>query len=510
MNFFEKRIQERGGSTLSVGGKIRAGTKAMSRKASENTVAAKIYQQVLEGRMSFKDAEKEISQKTGIRNPFFPRNTREFHVHPWDMGIGGAATSRKILDLYGEDDGSGQRKLYRFPIVFPEVGPDVSAIIEGGLRVQGGGQNTPRYWSAFNEAGQQECRFLPPVQQSEMAQRRAGRPIRRPERKPLVRGLCNPEACAEFASGACRFVGKFRFYIPGIAGAGLFELSTGSTQAATDIYQRLTQALRATGGRAPNFTKDGRPVLWLTKERKTRAYFDEDGNEKTSEQWIPALDMEIEMPKVIMLQSMSLGYQPPGEPSEAVLAPTRELDVPQLWQQQAPAPQDVFVVEPQEVAQPVRSEVVKTPVQDVMTPAPAPAPAPKPQTDAAPAPAAEPVLADPSAEMLSHAASEGYEAELQSWIQARFEGQFVAAYPSWKSMTRRFGARIKEHLKVTQLLHDQNINGDLAARYLRLKFGPMGSGARLAEMLSHLQEMCSDGASVATSVMEEELGAVAQ
>lgn|GEM_PF-3784085 len=511
MNYFENRIAQRGETSgFSVGGKIRSGTKAISKKAAANPIAARLYKQALEGKISFREAEKKIAQETDIRNPFFPRNTPEFHAHAWDMGTGGQATRQKIMDLYGEmREGDTSPKLYRFPIVFPEVGTDVNAIIRGGLSVQGGGPNTVRYWSSFNDAGVQVCNHLPEVVASDLAQRRAGKPLRRPERTPVERGLCVPQECNEFAMGMCRFSGKLRFYIPGVTGAGLFELHSGSAQAATDMYMRITQALRAMGGKIINFTHDGRPVFWMTKKLVSRGYFDEEGKPKVGEQWVPDLDMEIEMPKVIMIAQARA--QAKAEPMYPLADDKpQSLCTPSAWSQpDAPVVSAVSNATVHEgAAEPHDDAVVDIVAKSDESPR-QPAQAEEP-------PAAEKGQGGREAsnsegdiqQMFDHAQRLNYLDDLKAWIDSKCQGDISAAQEKWRSYVMRLGPRVKEYLAMVEYLRSQGINAELAADYLKIKFGPIGSGARLEEMLQHLYELCNDGASVATSVMEEEIDRV--
>lgn len=500
-NFFEERIAKREGAGFSVGGKIRVGTKAISKRAAENQTAMKFYQLVQSGRLSFRDAEKEIAARTDIKNPFYPRNTREFHAHPWDMGTGCAATTQKLLALYGEMlEGDTEPRLYRFPIVFPEVGRDVSAIVQGGMAVQGGGPNTVRHWSAYDESGLRVCKHLPEVQRSEMAQRRNGKAIRHPERQAVVRGPCVPETCMEYGAGMCRFNGTVRFYIPGITGAGVFELHTGSTNAATEIYLRVTSALRAMGNRLVNYTPDGRPVFWLTKKKATRKYFDEEGNPKIGEQWVPEIDIEVEMPKVIMIaQARADNTSGQNDAPRAPLAWAQADDDGQV--NAAVADMEAQTSEPlQGDPQPKSQAAPQTQAsrEDVTDVHPkAPVAQPKPE----PAEASQTSVS----QMREHAKSYGYEEQLTRWVQARQGGNDDKAVENWIKLSERFGPRVKDYLDLTLYAGEMGLEADLMMAYLKKKFGSIGTGAHLVQMLAAVKDLCSDGASVAITVMEGEI-----
>lgn len=507
-NFFEQRMAQRGGDTpFSVSGKIRAGTKAISKKASANPGAAKLFQDCLEGKLSFQAAEKQIAEQFQVRNPFYPRNTQEYHAHAWDMGAGGKAVSDKLLKLYGESVNGGPTKLYRFPIVFPEVGSDLSAVIQGGMAVQGGGANTVRYWSAFDDTGIQMCKHLPEVAKSPMSQRRTGKPIRHPERKPVTRGPCVPEECNEFAMGMCRFSGKVRFYIPGIPGAGMFELSTGSTVAATDIYLRLMQAFRALNGKMRNYTPDGRPIFWLTKKKAMRNYFDEEGNQKRGEQWVPELEMEIEMPRVIMLQEMRHTQEGDQEQQQKPQLPSAWTEPADMGQAENSRSFDDGVVDTVITARQGKVEPTGGAAAEA-TPSPqtqrrAEQPVAQAASKTTCEPAAPPPAGDSIQQMKSHAERLGYQEELEKWVELKYGGDHAAAHQFWLSLSERYNARLKDYLQLSLLILEQGLNGDTVMKYLKIKFGPIGAGAKLAEMLADVRDLCNDGASVAMSVMEE-------
>lgn len=498
MNFFADRLAVRGqNQSFSAGRKIRVGTKAVSKRAQEagrsNPQVAAILKKVAEGRVSFREAEKDLG-KLGIHNPFYPRNTREFHAHPWDMGVGSAAITNQLLTLYGEMmEGDRTAKLYKFPVVFPEVGGDVASLIQGGLSVQGGGAETVRYWSDYDASGARVCKHLPVVQTHEQAQRRQGKPIRMPERQPVTRGLCDPGTCLEFQSGMCKFNGTVNFYIPGIPGAGVFQLHTGSTQAATEIYLRLTEAIRATNGRLQNYTPDGRPMFWITKVQATRPYFDEDGKQKLSEQWVPVLEMQIEMPKVLWLkESGQMAELAPPTQSHSLThsttaAATSSSPAPGAWMQ-----------------------------DDTQEPSTFEPPAPSSAGPAVPPPAvsASPQASQPNLNgenavdaMIEHAITNGYEDDLHKWVEFRYEGDLDAAANVWIQFFQRFGAKTRDYIAFLIFLSERGMAAEMVLKYLKVKFGPLGSGARLLEMRKHVEELCADGATVATQVMEESLEA---
>src|SRR6218665_174340 len=191
----------------------------------------------------------------------------------------------------------GEPRLYGFRVVFADIHRGgIDAALGSGLAVRGGGAQTIHYQSRYGDDGVRRCVYLPPVVPSKDAIRKQFS-----RREFVVRGVCDTDLCPQFASGECRFAGTLRFYIPGMPGAGLYCLETGSTQAASEIYLRLSSLLDECGY-LPNFIPDGRPVFWLTKALKNRVYYDEEGNQKKGEQWVPVLETEIDLTKVKMLR----------------------------------------------------------------------------------------------------------------------------------------------------------------------------------------------------------------
>lgn len=509
-NFFDERLQQRGQlQTFSVGRKIRVGTKSVSKRAREaaqnNPAIAAILKKVDAGQVSFKDAEKQLDA-LGCANPFYPRNTPEFHAHPWDMGVGSAAITEQLLSLYGEmREGDAKPKLYRFPVVFPEVGGKIDALIKGGLSVQGGGANTIRYWSDYDDSGARVCKHLPPVVKHEQAQR--GKVLRKPERQPVTRGLCNTETCVEFASGMCKFNGTLQFYIPGVAGAGVFQLGTGSTQAATDIYLRLSEAIRATNGQLKNYDSQHRPVFWLSKEKVNRPYFDAESNAKVSEQWVPRLEMNIEMPKVLWLRETGQ-LETLAAPTEAKAQLGGSLPVsaaPSDWVQgvdtgtgeiQRPTHSTPATDNKATQAQPVAKPAVAQEVIDAVDKNADPQNAAQQGAQSHQSP-------DTLAAMNAHAAQHGYDGDLATWVAGRFGGDTMAAALTWSQMVSRFGERTKDYVGFLADCTTQKIDAQLALKYFHSTFGPLGSGVKLVEMRQRLKDLCADGASVAIQVMEE-------
>jgi hypothetical protein len=513
MNFFENRLAERGqhlGFGFA-GRKIRVGTKAITKSATEagknNPAVRNVLDQLAKRQISFKQAEKAMADAGFTGHAFYPRNTREFHAHPWDMGAGAEHVSQKLMELYGQQlPGDTAPKLYRFPVVFPEVGGDIGAIIDGKLQVSGGGPNTTRFWSEFNSDGVRVCKHLPAIVKHEQAQRRQN--VRAPERQAVTRGPCVPENCQEFSSGMCKFNGTVNFYIPGIAGAGVFKLHTGSTQAATEMYLHLTEAIRMLNGRMQNYTPDGEPVFWITKIQAERSYLDPDTQQmRRGLQWVPTLEMNIELPKVLWLkQSGQLSsLQAPEGSQQSLAGPVvddvrqPQAAVPTAWLQDGgdtkPTTQRPERVQAAAVHQ--RATVV-TPVVATAHEAQAAAQPISAQGDVATQSSVDFVTV-----MTAHAREKGYEAQLNAWVAFRFGGDQASAAAMWKQFTDRIGDKVIDLIALYNELNDCQVSIDAGMTYMKLKFGPVGSGARIGVMREHLVQLLRDGPAVVKQVIED-------
>ena len=471
---------------FSVSGKIRAGTKLPTKQVQSNPGAMEIVNRVKKGELSFQQAATEIQKRFGIERAFYPRNAPFFSAHPWDMESGQIAAD-KLLSLYGEvREGDAAPRLYRFPVVFPDIhkgGIDVA--LGSGLAVRGGGPRTIHYQSRYGDDGVRRCVYLPPVVKQQDASRK-----QHPRREFVVRGLCEPDICPQFAAGECRFAGTLRFYIPGMSGAGVFSLETGSTLAASEIYLRLSSLLQECGT-LPNFTPDGRPVFWMTKAQKQRSYFDNEGNPQRGLQWVPVLETEIDLTKVKLIQEQkrALLAAPTAAPS---------VGIPAAWAMQEPEDADDThssfrvdgdgVVVGQDAAEaPSADEPVRTAVlQEVATAS----------------------RHDAKSELMAKAEGLGIAGKVREWSALRFGEQWESekateALESLAAIESRFGqhAGVFLDLQIRLLANDIPFQ-EVAMPYFKAKFGGIGLGANLGAIVGHVDELLEQGPSVARSFME--------
>lgn len=488
--------------SFSLSGKIRAGIKVPTKATLENAGAMAVVKRVHKGEISFQAAASEIYRKFGIKNPFFPRNTPFFSAHPWDMESG-AVAAQKMLDLYGEvRPGDPERRLYRFPVVFPDIhkgGVDVA--LGSGLAVRGGGAQTIHYQSRYGDDGVRRCVYLPPIVASRDATRKQFA-----RREFVVRGVCEPDLCPQFAAGECTFAGTLRFYIPGMPGAGGYAMDTGSTIAASEIYLRLASLLEECGY-LPNFTPDGRPVFWLTKALKPRSHVDpRSGELKKVEQWVPVLETEIDLTKIRMLreQKRALLSAPTAAPSNT--------DAPASWLMEPQGSDEAFelsafdadgvILEEDEAGHASASTVSTEQVVEV----------------------AEEILRQSDdvntvvsgghnalTDLLAQAQRLGIEGKVQEWAVLRFGQDWQAdkagpALESFAAITNRFGGHssVFLDLQIRLLANDIPVQ-EVAMPYFKRKFGGIGLGSNLVSILSHVDELLEQGPSVARSHMEANL-----
>lgn len=493
-SFYEDRLQSQNNKPFSVGGKIRVGTKALNSKYAENADVQVIMNKVQKGIMSFRDAEKEML-KLGIKNPFYPRNTQEFHAHPWDMGMGGAATSQRILELYGEKkEGDTKAKLYRFPVVFPEVDiSNIDSLLGGGLSVQGVGQNQIAYKSQYGDDGNRYCVYLPPVVTTETSQRKIKQYTRRTWQ---TRGQCDPSACDEYAMGLCRFSGTLRFYVPEIIGMGIFELHTGSTDAASEIYLRLSQAAKifaASGKGFQNYDANGNPVWWISKHKVSKPYYDDGGTKKVSEQWVPYLDATVNMSKVIWLgqATRAAALEAPQHTHQALRddrvagVSARVMPTPGSW------------VQSERPAESVNQSPLKASAPAIQTQGQQPSPSDKsPNTD----------------EMLTaiedHAQTNQYEDEFLTWVEYRFGQDWMnqrlpEVFTNWTQYVERYGAHTGQFLKLLNACHKHGIDPQLTVKYLQVRHGRLTT-ANLEKMVQEVEAFMAEagGPEIASEVMK--------
>lgn len=156
---------------------------------------------------------------------------------------------------------------------------------------------------------------------------------------------CNPNDCDLFAAGECKHVAALNFWVPGVKGAGVIELTFTSIYASLGIAETL-EMVRAGLGRISGLYR-GQPIFWLSKVQENVSRMNwETGKPEKSKQWIIRLEASgLDMVEVLT-----------GSAQEALPAPV-QVAVPAL-----PAQVQTPALEPQ--APVLEPEPANDPAQD--------------------------------------------------------------------------------------------------------------------------------------------------
>jgi hypothetical protein len=280
-----------GPARISTGGKIRAGTKTLSRTAAENPQARAIYEQGVAAGQSFDQIEQALATALPrLKTPLVPKNVPWFTVRGHDFS--NPEIAQQILHAFGEDRGDGHR-LYRFPVVFPSDHWQVVMPHE----LAAWGANEKRYWSEYSPDGRvRHCKTHAPVPFDD-----TGKRVIRVfgGRKTVARdangGICDPEACPEYQQRQCNLSGRFLFFIPGIRSISAFELHTRSFYAMNAAIQKFETIAFLRGGRISGFLDSQRTPFYLSKKLVEVAHIDEQGRPARVPQWIIELEAPVDV-----------------------------------------------------------------------------------------------------------------------------------------------------------------------------------------------------------------------
>lgn len=481
--------RSRAKSSTPIAGRIRPGTKVPTKASQNNPRVMAMYQEVLAGRTTFKDAEKTLEKELNIRFPFTPKNPQDFRISPLDIE-GGQLVVDRFMELYGTDEvvnGVQVRKLYRFPVVFPDVPGGVEGFFKSEFAVPVG---QFRYHSVYSDEGVRNCLYLKPVNPDDHKQAKRKKWLRR---EPTVRGVCNPANCEEFASGACRFRGDLQFYVPGISGVAPFSMPTGSQYAAEDIYLRLEEIYNQCRGQIPRFDAYGNPVFFITKALKSRSYFDENGVEKHGKQWVPVLETSIDMTKV---------YQIADQRRQVVSLPSAAPNValPAAWLPNGIQTQSEYVPmavghqdESSTELKAEQSNVVSEPVQNS-------------------APNNSAMSVDDALEAIGVLADQlNIEDDLASYMDCKYGSDWTEGETPLKVcsdlqlMYERLGQALPTYIKLLLGIYGSEVNPELAIKYLRMMLGNLRTEETLLKAQKIFNELIDQGVSIAVQHMQQQL-----
>ena len=277
---------------IPVAGRIRAGIKALTRRAAEHERVRAIYERGVEQGKSFDTIEREIAAAApDLKNPLTPKNVPYFTVRGEDFP--NPEVARQIIDLFSEDRGDGVRRLYRFPVVFPaDAWQSVMPHELVAWTV-----NERRFWSEYAEDGQtRHCMTHAPVPM-DSGTRRAIRVWggRKTMRRPDNGGLCDPESCREYQDRKCNLSGRFLFFIPGIKSISAFELPTNSFYAMNGAIQKFQTIGFMRGGRISGFLDGKHTPFYITKRLVEVPRIDEEGRPVRTTQWLIELEAPVDV-----------------------------------------------------------------------------------------------------------------------------------------------------------------------------------------------------------------------
>jgi len=265
---------------LPVAGKLRPGIKVMTKAAAGNPSLVAIYHEGVEAGASFDDIAAAMAKIKGVPTyPLTPKNVPYFSARQGDFSTPGAAAT--MLDLYGEvRPGDPDRHIYTLPVVFPS--DDVDLVFREQFEAWRASE-LHRWSEADPASGVLQCMRRVEVAPDKTSRKRwGGRPTE--AERP-----CDPNDCALFARGECKHIGSLAFWVPGVTGTGVVDLTFTSVYASLGIAETL-EMVRAGLGRISGL-HNGKPIFWLSKgrERVSRMNW-ETGKPEKSDQWIIRLE----------------------------------------------------------------------------------------------------------------------------------------------------------------------------------------------------------------------------
>ena len=209
-------------------GSVASGIRILTAAASKINGTAKIYNEGVAAGACFDDIEKALKQINGCpAYPLRPSNSPYFTVHQSQFTAPGVAD--RIMELYGEKR-DGELHLYSFPIIFRQN--DIDAVLYQRFEAWSGGGKLR--WS--EDEGQPCMKFEELKPDKNRRRRRGGREI------IADRQRCDPNDC-EFYQGkqqTCFEMSSLYFFIPGVPGTGLIDLTFKSFYG----KQNITHVLR--------------------------------------------------------------------------------------------------------------------------------------------------------------------------------------------------------------------------------------------------------------------------
>ena len=277
---------------LPVGGKIRAGIKVLTRQAAALPQAKALYDEGVAAGQSFDEIEQAIvAALPTLKHPLVPRNVPWFTVRAQDFA--NPELARQMLEAYGEDRGDGERRLYRFPVVFPS--DHWPSVMPHELSVWNAREK--RFWSQYSADGRVRQCWCPAPAPAASDRERPRRSFG--GRHPVLRadngGVCDPQMCPQYQQRECKLRGRFLFFVPGIRSISVFELHTTSFYAMNAAIQTFETISFLRGGRISGFLDRDRTPFFLSKQLREVVHVDENGQPVRVPQWIIQLEAPVDV-----------------------------------------------------------------------------------------------------------------------------------------------------------------------------------------------------------------------
>lgn len=278
---------------IPVGGKIRPGIKVLTATAAKHPNARGIYDAGVAAGHKWAAIEKALREQCDFdKSPLTPRNVPYFSVFREDFS--NPAIADRIMEIYGEVL-DRKRQLLRFPVIFPT--DSWQANLPHALRSYT--RSGLQYWSDYDHEGNRRC-FTRKAPDKDGRNKRAVRTFggRQSIPRPDTDGVCNPEKCNQYQTGACNLSGDLLFFIPGIPGGAAISLPLTSFYAMDMARQAMAMVAYLRGGRISG-THDGQPIFYITKKLTEVSMLDrETGEPKRVSHWIVTLEADIDMLQV--------------------------------------------------------------------------------------------------------------------------------------------------------------------------------------------------------------------
>lgn len=277
-----------GGAGTSVAGKIRAGIQVLTARASQSPIAKRIYQDGMASGQSFSEIEASILAKVPrLDRALEPANVPYFSARRCDFDH--PLLADQILERYGEVKADGQRRLYRFPVVF--LADNWQDAMPHQLITWNGRERL--FWSEYSQDGRRRfCMERAPEVGPMRGLGRTGAP------RSENGGRCDPDNCPEFQARLCRLQGRFLFAIPGVRSGRPFSVSTSSFQSMRTAVEQFQTIRQARGGRLSGYITGSTPFL-MSKRSVWMEFTDQDGETIRKQQWVIDITADVDLAEVM-------------------------------------------------------------------------------------------------------------------------------------------------------------------------------------------------------------------